>query len=57
MKEAKTDFPFVAYSGTVHSFTQPTAGNDNSRGAAYNALSAKRPWIAMQDFLKETLDQ
>jgi dienelactone hydrolase len=57
MKEAKTDFQFVAYSGTVHSFTQPTAGNDNSRGAAYNALSAKRSWIAMKDFLKETLGQ
>jgi len=57
MKEAKVDLQFVAYSGTVHSFTQPEAGNDNSKGAAYNAQSAKRSWAAMQAFLKETLGQ
>ena len=56
MKEAKSDLQFVAYSGTVHSFTQTNAGNDNSRGSAYNAVSAKRAWIAMQDFLKETFE-
>ena len=57
MKDAKIDMQFVAYSGTVHSFTQPEAGNDNSKGAAYNAQSAKRSWAAMQAFLKETLGQ
>lgn len=56
MKDAKVDMQFVAYSGTVHSFTQVNAGNDNSRGSAYNALSAKRSWIATRDFLKETFE-
>ena len=55
MKEAGTDLEFVAYSGTVHSFTQVSAGNDNSKGAAYNPVSAKRSWIAMRDFLEETV--
>ncbi len=51
MKAAGTDLTFVAYSGTVHSFTMPKAGNDNSKGAAYNERSAKRSWQAMTDFL------
>ena len=55
MKDAKADLQFVAYSGTVHSFTMPMAGSDPSKGSAYNPVSAKRAWVAMQDFLKETL--
>ncbi len=55
MKDAGTDLEFVAYSGTVHSFTIASAGNDNSKGSAYNPLSAKRSWQAMRDFLDETL--
>ena len=55
MKDAGTDLQFVAYSGTVHSFTIASAGNDNSKGSAYNPLSAKRSWAAMRDFLEETV--
>ncbi len=55
MREAKLDWQFVSYSGTVHSFTMPRAGNDNSRGSAYNERSDKRSWVAMQAFFKETL--
>ncbi len=32
---ANVDWEMTSYSGTVHSFTQPMAGNDNSKGAAY----------------------
>ncbi len=53
MRAAKVDWQVVSYGNTVHSFTDPSAGNDNSRGAAYNALSDKRSWIAMQDFFRE----
>ncbi|MDB5570167.1 MAG: dienelactone hydrolase [Hyphomicrobiales bacterium] len=56
MKAAGTDLQFVAYSQTVHSFTMPSAGNDNAKGSAYNERSAKRAWASMQSFLKETLD-
>ncbi len=50
---AGVDWQMIYYSGTVHSFTQPMAGNDNSKGAAYNALADKRSWQSMQDFFHE----
>lgn len=53
MKEAGADWQFIAYSGAVHSFTQKSAGDDPSRGAAYNAKADKRSWQAMQDFFGE----
>ena len=55
MKDAKIDMQLVLYPDTVHSYTMPRAGNDNSRGSAYNEASARRSWIAMQAFFKETL--
>jgi dienelactone hydrolase len=53
LKDAKVDYQFVFYSGTVHAFTMPEVGNDPSTGAAYNASSDKRSWIAMKNFLQE----
>jgi dienelactone hydrolase len=53
MADAKADYQFIAYSGTVHSFTQPMAGDDISKGSAYNAESDKRSWKAMKTFFKE----
>ena len=55
MRDAKVDWQLVAYGNTVHSFTDPAAGNDNSKGAAYNEKADKRSWIVMQDFFKEIL--
>jgi dienelactone hydrolase len=58
MKAAKVDLEFVAYSGTVHSFTINLPGFYTLPGRAeYNAVSAMRSWIAMQEFFKETLGQ
>lgn len=53
MRKAKADWQFVAYSGTVHAFTEKEVGNDNSKGAAYNAQSDARSWQAMKDFFTE----
>jgi dienelactone hydrolase len=53
MKAAGVDWQVVLYSGTVHSFTQPEAGNDPSKGSAYNAESDRRSWQAMRDFFAE----
>ena len=53
MRKAGVDWQFVAYGGAVHSFTNPGAGNDNSRGAAYNEKADRRSWEAMQVFFKE----
>jgi dienelactone hydrolase len=55
MRDGKVDWELVKYSNAVHSFTIPDAGNDNSKGAAYNAEADKRSWEAMKDFLKEVL--
>lgn len=46
---------FIEYKGAVHAFTNPVAGNDNSKGAAYNAEADKKSWIDFQNFLKKVL--
>jgi dienelactone hydrolase len=51
MKNAKIEMKFVQYPGAVHSFTNKAAGNDNSKGAAYNALADKKSWLEFQTFL------
>lgn len=53
LNQAKVDWQMDIYSGAVHSFTQPMAGNDNSRGAAYNEKADKRSWTAMNSFFDE----
>ena len=53
MRDVKVDWQLTFYGGAVHSFTQPMAGNDNSKGAAYNEKADKRSWQAMKDFFAE----
>lgn len=55
MKAAKVDYKIVSYPGAVHAFTNPMAGNDNSKGAAYNADADKKSKVAMTEFFAETL--
>jgi dienelactone hydrolase len=53
MRDAKADWQLMAYGGAVHSFTDWNAGNDNSKGAAYNEKADKRSWEAMKQFFAE----
>lgn len=53
MNEAKVDYQFTAYANAVHSFTHKDAGNDISKGAAYNELADKRSFVAAKNFLEE----
>lgn len=53
MDDAKIVYELVNYSGAVHSFTEKGAGDDATKGAAYNALADKRSWEAMKDFFSE----
>ena len=53
MNDAKVDYQFTAYANAVHAFTEKHAGNDNSKGAAYNELADKRSFIAAKEFLAE----
>ena len=43
----------IAYGGAVHSFTDWNAGNDNTKGAAYNEGTDRRSWEAMKQFFAE----
>jgi dienelactone hydrolase len=53
MNDAKVDWTLVKYSGAVHAFTVVEAGNDPSKGAAYNALADQRSFEAMKAFWAE----
>lgn len=55
MKSGNVSMEFIAYEGAVHAFTNPAAGSDNSKGAAYNAKADKQSWKAFQKFLKKVL--
>lgn len=55
MRQANVDWVLIKYGGAVHSFTQPMAGNDNSKGAAYNERADRRSWDAMKMFLAGVL--
>lgn len=51
-KKAGASVDFVAYPGAVHAFTEPNAGNDPSKGAAYNEAADKASWTKLLEFLK-----
>jgi dienelactone hydrolase len=53
MRKAGADWELTAYGGAVHAFTDWGAGNDNSKGAAYNEKADKRSWEAMKEFFGE----
>ena len=55
MRDAKVDWQLVAYGGAVHAFTQKEAGDDNSKGMAYNAKVDVRSWREMKLFLDEVM--
>ncbi len=53
MREAKVDWQVNVYGGAVHAFTDWNAGNDNSKGMAYNEKADHRSWEAMKLFFGE----
>ncbi len=53
MTKAGVDWQLISYGGTVHSFTNPDAGNAGVQGLAYNKLSDERSWKAMRMFFDE----
>lgn len=56
MRQANVDWQMISYGGAVHSFTNPKAGNDPSKGSAYNRDADRRSWSAMQLFFAEIFD-
>ena len=55
MRGADVDWQLVSYGGAVHAFSDPGAGNDPSRGAAYHEKADRRSWRALVSFLEEVL--
>ncbi len=53
MAKGAVNYKFVAYPGAVHSFSNPAAGSDNSKGAAYNAAADKDSWTEMKGFFAD----
>ena len=53
MEAAKVDYQLIMYAGAVHAFTQTGAGDDPSKGVAYNAAADRRSWKHMQGFFGE----
>jgi len=53
MRKADADWQMIYYANAVHSFTDVNAGNDPSKGVAYNANAAKRSWALMLAFINE----
>ncbi len=53
MTKANVNWQLTQYSQAVHSFTNREAGEDNSKGAAYNQVADKRSWQAMRLFFQE----
>ena len=50
MQDAGVSYWLVKLPGAVHSFTVPEAGNDPSKGMAYNAEADQKSWQLMQEF-------
>lgn len=53
MRQAHVDWQLKAYGGAVHAFTVKEAGNDPSKGAAYDAKADARSWQDLRAFLDE----
>jgi dienelactone hydrolase len=55
LRKSGADWHMVYFGNTVHSFTNPAAGNDPAKGVAYNPISAARAFSYMKLFLEEVL--
>jgi dienelactone hydrolase len=53
MRKSGIDWQLVKFGGAVHSFTIKAAGNDNSKGSAYNEKADLRSWGMYKEFLAE----
>lgn len=53
MQSNNVNYELIKYSGAVHSFTDVGAGDDISKGAAYNAQADARSFARTKEFLAE----
>jgi dienelactone hydrolase len=56
MREANVrDWQVITYGNTLHAFTNPAAGPSTMRGTLYNEQADRRSWVALRNFLEESL--
>ena len=55
MRTSKADWQMIYYAEAVHAFTEKAAGNDPTKGAAFNEKATKRSFEHFLLFLNETL--
>jgi dienelactone hydrolase len=55
LTDAAVKYELVQYPGAVHAFTQKAAGNDPSKGAAYDAEADAKSWDAVARFFDRLL--
>lgn len=53
MRQGRVNYQINVYGGAVHAFSNPAAGNDPSKGVAYDAQADRRSWDALLLFLRE----
>lgn len=53
LEASDVEWETIMYGHAVHAFTNPEAGDDPSKGAAYQERAAKRSWEAMRVFFEE----
>ncbi len=53
MEKSKANLTFIAHPGAVHSFTKKEAGDDPTKGQAYNAKADEESWAAMKKLFAE----
>ena len=51
MRDGHVKWELVTFGGAVHAFTNPEAGDDNSKGQAYNKDADLKSWEEMKLFL------
>lgn len=56
MRSAKVDWQIVEYGGAVHAFTDPGAGADVTRGAAYDERATRRAIAEIRRFLRDAME-
>ena len=54
MRKGGVDWQFISYGGAMVP-SNPAAGNDSSKGLAYNERADRRSWEAMKAFFAESL--
>lgn len=54
LSAAQADWQLHAFGGTMHAFTNKDANAPES-GIQYDSLAAARTWVALDEFLRETL--